>query len=1091
MKKAKKFKIISILLTISLFLTGVPVSAIGLSNDSKAENLNPNNSTVQTYTKADILTQEELSQYVQYESAQSLGHVKLLEQTENTLTYLNYDNTKTLYYYGTDIAYLDSNGKLVEKDITLQANTNQSAYSMKSNDIQTILPQNISEGVSITHNGKSATLTPIFSNNQQQLAVNADNIPLVSASASLNSQENAITYSSTFGNSTSITYTPLLNGIKEDIILQQYTGISEFSFLLETNGMGVYYDEEAELFYTASAEDVQDGFVIGRIYVYDNSDKLEIGTTTITILEENEKYLLTISVNPEFLSASDTVYPVTIDPTLTINQPANIEDAITYSNYPNNSYGGYQYAYIGNYNNYGIGQLLVRFPNLNSDSTWNAMTSGDITSAYYYMYCGTSSAASSIQPHLYWGNTWTESGVKYSNINWAEVYPHSMPSTNIPTTAGNYGFNITGTVKSWKEGMASASLGLVFKNTDETTSTKVKCFRTKEYANAHSGATMPYLVINYNSSTPPVQTVELETGYYFIKNHSNKYIDAANSGTTNGTDVLLWDVHFASNQRWYIQHMGNGYYLINPAYTTLVLGAYNGSSPGTQVKLCTYTVNDTHTRWKITQNSDGCYSFSPECNPNTSLAYESNTTGSNLCIQSTSSSLNSHWRLERAYEMEIDEKYTKTFTSTETEFTFMYTPLNTMFYTIETTGDDVDTEITVYNTNNGTVSNSDFGFGYNAMLGIQTLGNYNACIIRVKKGPFSANNTFTIQIRRQTFMMYLFSNTYSLNFGDNPALELGSFYGTQIFKDQDSTHATQLRPSGLTRMDSELFYIACHGNENELIFNGGSITTGSLPDMSHTKLAVFAACYSDNIARAAVDDKNCQSAIGWETDVHQGSIGIFTSSLFSNLRKGQTFDSAKKNALRDIANPYDAVHKCEIYGNDQVVIYPCKTYNIDEIGIQNNPNTQSNVNNVQLIDLNNLTTQNDYFVHTFNSTWKRYYKTFHNILSSDYYDVYYDENGNVEQIIKSVDTITADEIPENSWNSFSQELNLNLQLENKQLVETTISDMFAKVDAEVIPVRTIFCTYENEEGFRETEVYCYNMLNGSSIDYSSTLIENN
>lgn len=646
MKKAKKFKIISILLTISLFLTGVPVSAIGLSNDSKAENLNANNPTEQIYTKADVLTQEELSQYVQYESAQSLGHVKLLEQTENTLTYLNYDNTKTLYYYGTDIAYLDSNGKLVEKDITLQANTNQSAYSMKSNDIQTILPQNISEGVSITHNGKSATLTPIFSNNQQQLAVNADNIPLVSASASLNSQENAITYSSTFGNSTSITYTPLLNGIKEDIILQQYTGISEFSFLLETNGMGVYYDEEAELFYTASAEDVQDGFVIGRIYVYDNSDKLEIGTTTITILEENEKYLLTISVNPEFLSASDTVYPVTIDPTLTFNQTSQIKDAIVYSGYPNNSYGGYQYAYVGKYSNYGVGRLLVGFSELKTFLD-RVPSATDIRSANLYLYCGTSSSASSLRVY-YYQKAWQENNIKYSTVDWSKAtLSNSTPAINIPTIAGWYNFNITPIVQDWK--YSPYNTNIIIQNTDETTASKVKCFRTKEYATAHNGTTMPYLTMTYDGTLPSAKP---DNGVYMIRNKaSGKYLDVEYASTENGANIAQHPKNNGDNQKWYIEFVSDGMYSIKPLHASTKCLNVEGaaSTNNTNVQLFSYNSNDNACLWEIKLDPQGYVYFQPVCARGLFLGIQDNSIedGGNAVIQTMDYNCDSQkWYLE-------------------------------------------------------------------------------------------------------------------------------------------------------------------------------------------------------------------------------------------------------------------------------------------------------------------------------------------------------------------------------------------------------------------------------------------------------------
>ena len=55
--------------------------------------------------------------------------------------------------------------------------------------------------------------------------------------------DNKVTYNKVFGNGTSLVYTPTLNGVKEDIILQTYTGKSSFSFTLKTNGLAIIQDE--------------------------------------------------------------------------------------------------------------------------------------------------------------------------------------------------------------------------------------------------------------------------------------------------------------------------------------------------------------------------------------------------------------------------------------------------------------------------------------------------------------------------------------------------------------------------------------------------------------------------------------------------------------------------------------------------------------------------------------------------------------------------------------------------------------------------------------------------------------------------------
>ena len=148
--------------------------------------------------------------------------------------------------------------------------------------------------------------------------------------------------------------------------------------------------------------------------------------------------------------------------------------------------------------------------------------------------------------------------------------------------------------------------------------------------------------------------------------------------------------------------------------------------------------------------------------------------------------------------------------------------------------------------------------------------------------------------------------------------------------------------------------------------------------------------------------------------------------------------------------------------------------------------------NDPLTTLNDFVEQNECIEYTYdNGSYKRICKTFHNIVTSDYYDVFYDENGNIKMLIKSEDTITEDEIPENSWTLFSQEIDPNLQFpvaEDEQIIEKSISDLYVKINDEVIPTRTIYCTYQNEKGYQYLKTFCYNLLDGSSIDYYTELI---
>ena len=622
----------------------------------------PETVSQETPTEESILTKEELPAYIDYSGAVAAKHVERLESEEelDTLVFRNQDGTYTTYLFDLPIKYVAENGSVQEKDISLvQSST---AYEVASNDIDVMLPFDVSEGIQVSYGTQNVTLSPVQISTVSQQGITAQSVNanilessvITANTAALNAAENTVTYAQAFDNSINIVYTPLLNGVKEDIVLSSYTGIHTFQFLIETDGMGVYYDEEQELYYINSSETAEGGFNIGRVYIYDQNQRVDIGSMTVTTVEENQTYLLTITANENFLTDEETVYPVTIDPTLTFRQESQIRDAIVYSNYPNGAYGGYQYAYVGKYSNYGTGRLLVGFGDL-SDFLSRISSALDIQSANLYLYCGTSSTASTLD--VYYNNTfWTESSVKYSTIDWSKVIKSSH-STNIPTAAGWYSIDIKTIVKDWKNRYSSPGYGIVIQNSDEATASKVKCFRTKEYAAAHNGVSMPYLAVTYDGNFPAAHP---DDGVYMIKNkNSGKYLDVEYGGTANETNVSQHAYNGADNQKWYLEFLNDGMYSIRPLHApAMALNVYyGGSANNTNVQIYTFNTNDSASRWTIRYDSEGHYYLNPFCAGNNSLlAVQNNSTanGGNVVIQNADYNAdNQKWYLEKCTEEKI------------------------------------------------------------------------------------------------------------------------------------------------------------------------------------------------------------------------------------------------------------------------------------------------------------------------------------------------------------------------------------------------------------------------------------------------------
>ena len=114
----------------------------------------------------------------------------------------------------------------------------------------------------------------------------------------------------------------------------------------------------------------------------------------------------------------------------------------------------------------------------------------------------------------------------------------------------------------------------------------------------------------------------IDDGQYYIRNNnSGKYLDVANSGSS-GANVNQWDFHSGKNQKWSINYLNNGYYVIQPAHNNnLALDVYNnydynGSNIDVQTAPYNYSSIPDNMQWKIIPCSDGIYRIASKCSYN-------------------------------------------------------------------------------------------------------------------------------------------------------------------------------------------------------------------------------------------------------------------------------------------------------------------------------------------------------------------------------------------------------------------------------------------------------------------------------------------
>ncbi len=207
-----------------------------------------------------------------------------------------------------------------------------------------------------------------------------------------------------------------------------------------------------------------------------------------------------------FLGVPDTVYPVTIDPTLEVSDNLNgagaIEDSVIYSGTPNSNYGGFTYLTVGyGDSTYGVGRAVFRLGALNTNEAFLASTADNILSATFHTWDGTGTTGRTVNLYELGSYMWTESGITWNNC--PSHVDTIMSSASLPGAAYST-FDITNLVKKWRTG-SSAHFGFILINPDETNSANKKVPCSSEYSYTDR---RPYVVMTYTLTSTISSTVD-------------------------------------------------------------------------------------------------------------------------------------------------------------------------------------------------------------------------------------------------------------------------------------------------------------------------------------------------------------------------------------------------------------------------------------------------------------------------------------------------------------------------------------------------------------------------------------------------------
>ncbi len=472
-------KITSLFLVLCLLVSTVMINSPSMRTRAVAED--------STDYVEPLVSVDEITSYLTYDMVEDEGHVQRLyaEESLDTLVFRNRDGTKTTYFFAEDIKFTDDEGYVEVKDISLEY-TSSTGYTTKMNDKSVVLPNNISSGVSVSYGENTVTMIPMPN------PTLPDNIQ-ANANAELVTGKNSVRYNSVFGSNTHIEYTPLMNGVKEDIILSSYDGTNMWVFMINTNGMAAYTDENG-MHYFAASEASDTRFSLGNVFIYDSADNFSIGTMQIAAVRPNQQYMVAISADTEFLTDADTVYPIYIDPQITVSgtSSSNIQDTTVFSGSPSTNMGMWQIARVGCWGgDTSIARMLIKFPGLMNHSDFDEIiNNSNALSVVLKLYQVEATDYAGIYIKVL-KNSWTESNATWSNIDTDDTVGSKMIIGG--GAAGYRTFDLTAlfTNSSYSQYLSN---GLVLKKRNETSDEGSYSFNTKECGSATS---IPMVVATY------------------------------------------------------------------------------------------------------------------------------------------------------------------------------------------------------------------------------------------------------------------------------------------------------------------------------------------------------------------------------------------------------------------------------------------------------------------------------------------------------------------------------------------------------------------------------------------------------------------
>lgn len=461
------------------------------------------------------------------------------------------DGTRALYIFDSPVKYISDDGDVVDKSNKVIKKGN--VFKSESNDIEVTLPFSLSSGIAVDDEELNLSMRPISNNNLVRVL-----------SVGKKSGEESVKYEDVFDEYTDIEYTYTYDGVKEDIILEKYNGTNKFDFELLTNGLELCEDKGVLLLKDNNGNVRA---VIGEIVVFSADNKNNtMGKYQIIEKEKNNCYVISVTVDNEYLTSEKTKYPVTIDPYIKSNTgDGGIEDMQVFKGTDGKgdkekSAGLSGVSRVG-WSDWGACRTLLKFKQKNVLNNHGITLKGQIISASIEMrdlMCQGDEVP--VYCTQFAGKSWNESGQYTWNalnaentgkggsmlpVSYANGKKKSDTNPSTDTMSHWFKWNVSNIVKNWVGNSSDIERGIEFYALPMLEGSSVYASYMKTFGSVQADAKYkPYFHIEYNNKTAILVSIKY-TGHDHVsklaalkdKLQGNQYNAEVYNGSYSGSYI--------------------------------------------------------------------------------------------------------------------------------------------------------------------------------------------------------------------------------------------------------------------------------------------------------------------------------------------------------------------------------------------------------------------------------------------------------------------------------------------------------------------------------------------------------------------------